>query len=210
MKFDSLEQLYLTELQDLYDAEKQLLKALPQLARKVSSTKLAQAFERHARQTQEQAKRLERIFREHELKSKGRRCPAMAGLIAEANETAREPLSEELIDLGLITAAQKVEHYEISGYMSALSLGRSLGLRSDIQLLERTLREEEETDEKLSKLSQVLLQKHDKQGERAASKREMRRPQRSRTAAGRSARTRRAGQTRKSARGRTSRGGAAK
>lgn len=157
MKFDSLEQLYLTELQDLYDAERQLVKALPKLARQASSPKLTQAFERHARQTQEQAKRLEKIFRDHQLKSKARRCPAMAGLIAEANETAREDLSEELVDLGLITAAQKVEHYEISGYMSAVSLAETLDARSDVALLERTLREEEEADQQLSKLSQVLL-----------------------------------------------------
>src|SRR5256714_9330034 len=97
MKFDnSLEQVYLSDLQDLYDAEKQLHKALPQLARAVSSAKLSQGLQRHAKQTQEHAKRLEKIFQQHQLKNKGRRCPAMAGLIAEANETLQEHFTDEL------------------------------------------------------------------------------------------------------------------
>src|SRR5256885_10344637 len=102
MKADnSLEQVYLSDLQDLYDAEKQLVKALPKLARSVSSSKLSQGFERHAKQTQEHAKRLEKVFQQHRFKSKGRHCPAMAGLIAEANETLAEHFSEELLDVAV-------------------------------------------------------------------------------------------------------------
>ena len=159
MKFDnSLEQVYLSDLQDLYDAEKQLVKALPKLARSVSSPKLSQGFQRHAKQTQEHAKRLEKIFQQHQLKSKGRRCPAMAGLIAEANETLEEDFSEQLLDVGVITAAQKVEHYEMSAYTSAIALAQALDFEADVRLLERTLREEEETERQLSTLCENIVQ----------------------------------------------------
>jgi ferritin-like metal-binding protein YciE len=157
MTFDTLEQLYLNDLQDLFDAEKQLAKALPKLAREATSPKLAQGFERHARQTEEQIKRLEKIFQQHNVKAGGRKCPAMAGLIAEANETLQDDLSEQLLDVGLITAAQKVEHYEMSGYTSAISLARTLDFQPDIRLLERTLQEEEQTEQTLSTLSKNLL-----------------------------------------------------
>ena len=159
MKFDnSLEQVYLSDLQDLYDAEKQLVKALPKLARSVSSPKLSQGFERHAKQTQEHAKRLEKIFQQHQLKSKARRCPAMAGLIAEANETLEEDFSEQLLDVGVITAAQKVEHYEMSAYTSAIALAQALDFDADVRLLERTLSEEEETERQLSTLCEDIVQ----------------------------------------------------
>src|SRR5256886_15495633 len=159
MKFDnSLEQVYLSDLQDLYDAEKQLVKALPKLAREVSSPKLSQGFQRHAKQTQEHAKRLEKIFQQHQFKSKGRRCPAMAGLIAEANETLEEDFSEQLLDVGVITAAQKVEHYEMSAYTSAIALAQALDFEADVRLLERTLREEEETERQLSTLCEGIVQ----------------------------------------------------
>ena len=158
MKFDnSLEQVYLSDLQDLYDAEKQLVKALPKLARSVSSPKLSQGFERHAKQTQEHAKRLEKIFQQHQLKSKGRRCPAMAGLIAEANETLEEDFSDQLLDVGVITAAQKVEHYEMSAYTSAIALAQALDFEADVRLLERTLQEEEDTERQLSTLCENIV-----------------------------------------------------
>jgi len=158
MKLDSLEQLYLSDLRDLYDAEKQLAKALPRLARQVNAPKLKQGFERHARQTEEHAKRLEKIFQQHGQRPTGRRCPAMAGLVAEANETLDEDFGRGLLDVGVITAAQKVEHYEISGYSSAIALAETLGLESDIRLLQRTLEEEEQTEQQLSTLCEILVQ----------------------------------------------------
>jgi ferritin-like metal-binding protein YciE len=163
MKTDSLEQLYLSDLQDLYDAEKQLLKALPKVARAVSSPKLKQGFERHARQTQEHAKRLEKIFQQHGQKAGGRKCPAMAGLIAEANDTLQEDFTENLLDVCVITAAQKVEHYEISGYTSAISLAQTLDLQADVSLLEKTLQEEEQTEQQLSSLCEALVQEQQSQ-----------------------------------------------
>jgi len=167
MKFDnSLEQVYLSDLQDLYDAEKQLLKALPKLAREVSSSKLSQGFQRHAKQTQEHAKRLEKIFHQHQLRTKGRHCPAMAGLIAEANETLEEDFSEQLLDVALITAAQKVEHYEMSAYRSAIALAQALDFDQDVRLLDRTLQEEEETERQLSTICENIVQQQQRsQGE---------------------------------------------
>lgn len=162
---DSLEQLYLSDLQDLYDAEKQLLKALPKLAREVTSPKLRQGFERHARQTQEQAKRLEKIFQQHGQKAGGRKCPAMAGLIAEANDTLNEDFGDGLLDVGIITAAQKVEHYEMSGYTSAIALAETLGLQQDISLLRKTLQEEEQTEQQLTKLCEGLVKEQHSQAE---------------------------------------------
>jgi len=162
MKSDNLEQLYLSDLQDLYDAEKQLAKALPKLARQVSSPKLKQGFERHARQTEEHVKRLEKIFQQHRERVGGRRCLAMAGLVAEANETLTEDFGRGLLDVAVITAAQKVEHYEISGYSSAIALAETLGLDSDIRMLQKTLQEEEQTEQQLSSLCETLVQQqHD-------------------------------------------------
>jgi len=190
MKLDNLEKLYLSDLRDLYDAEKQLLKALPKLAKQVSAPKLKQGLERHARQTQEQARRLEKVFQQHGQRPGGRKCPAMAGLIAEANETLNEDFGNDLLDVGVITAAQKVEHYEISGYSSAMALAETLGLQNDIRLLRKTLEEEEQTEQQLAALCETLVQEQH-QGSRARQSAQRSGSRRSAKSSARSGRSRR-------------------
>jgi ferritin-like metal-binding protein YciE len=152
-----MEELFLDEIRDLYDAEKQLLEALPVLARSVSSEELRNALEEHGEQTGIQVKRLERIFAVLGEKATGRKCFAMAGLIREANEIAGASGDDAVRDAGLIAAAQKVEHYEISGYGSARAHAEILGDDRAARLLSETLFEEKEADERLTELVDSLI-----------------------------------------------------
>ena len=156
MKLELMEDLYLEELRDLYDAEKQLLKVLPKMAKAVQATELSDAFSRHADETKAQVKRLEEIFKRFGQDPAGKKCKAMKGLIAEAKDYLSEEAVPELIDVGLITAAQKVEHYEIAGYGCAATYAKLLGYEQDAQTLHQTLLEEKATDEKLTLLAQGI------------------------------------------------------
>jgi len=156
MKLELMEDLYLEELRDLYDAEKQLLKALPKMAKAVQSTDLRDAFTRHTDETKAHLKRLEEIFMRFEEEPAGKKCKAMKGLIAEAKDHLSEDAEPELVDVGLITAAQKVEHYEIAGYGCAATYAKLLGYEDDAQALHQTLVEEKATDEKLTLLAQGI------------------------------------------------------
>src|SRR5205085_7067742 len=118
MKLNTLEELYISELRDLYSAENQLLKALPKMAKAASSEDLKDAFEKHLEQTKGHVERLEDVFEEIDEKPKGKTCKAMKGLIEEGSEILGEDGEESVIDAGIIVAAQKVEHYEIAGYGS--------------------------------------------------------------------------------------------
>jgi ferritin-like metal-binding protein YciE len=153
----TMEELFLDEIRDLYDAEKQLLEALPELARSVSSEELRNVLEEHGEQTETQVKRLERIFAVLGEKATGRKCFAMAGLIREANEIAGASGDTAVRDAGLIAAAQKVEHYEISGYGSARAHAEILGDDRAARLLSETLFEEKEADERLTELADSLV-----------------------------------------------------
>ena len=156
MKLNNLHDVLVDNLRDLYNAEKQLIKALPKLAKTATAPDLRDAFQEHLAVTQEHAHRLEEIFNELEEKPGGKHCSAMEGLIEEGSEVIKESKNSDAdaIDAALIVAAQKVEHYEMSGYGSARTFAKHLGFSHIAELLQQTLDEESETDEKLSQLAE--------------------------------------------------------
>src|SRR5580704_6428338 len=156
-KVTTMEELFIEELRDLYDAETQLTKALPKMAKAANSEELRNAFEEHLVQTENQVERLRRIFELSSEKPTGKKCAAMTGLIKEGDEMASDTEETPVRDAGLIAAAQKVEHYEISGYGSARTHAELLGNNEAVRLLEETLREEKQTDEKLTELAQSMI-----------------------------------------------------
>ncbi len=153
MKMKTLDDLFLHELRDLYSAEKQLLKALPKMAKAASSSRLQQAFQAHLQQTEGHAERLEQIFEQLEASSRGKKCAAMEGLIEEGSELLEEEIEADVLDAALIGAAQRVEHYEIAGYGTAAAFAQLLGHGKIQKLLEQTLEEEKAADVKLTKLA---------------------------------------------------------
>ena len=156
MKVETFQDFYHKLLADAFDAENQLLKALPKMAKAASSEELRSAFEEHLVQTREHASRIERIFEMGELSPKRAKCKAMVGLIEEGEEIIKEYEAGDLRDAALICAAQKVEHYEIAGYGTLKTLA-SLREEGDAEsLLDETLEEEKETDQKLNQLSESI------------------------------------------------------
>jgi len=154
---DSLRHLFVHELQDLYSAEQQILKALPKMAAAASSPKLQDAFQSHLLQTQDQVKRLDRIFEELHESPKGQKCKGMEGLVEEGSGIISEDAEPAVRDAGLIVAAQKVEHYEIAGYGSVCVFAGLLGLPNIKQLLKQTMAEEEEADKKLTRIAEGIV-----------------------------------------------------
>jgi ferritin-like metal-binding protein YciE len=154
---DTLQKLYTNELRDLYNAEKQLLKALPKMAKGASSGQLREAFENHLKQTEGHVERLEEIFEQLDETPTGKTCQAMKGLIEEGSEILDEEGEESVLDAGIIVAAQKVEHYEIAGYGSVRTFAQLLGQTKAAQLLQQTLEEESETNELLNKLAEGII-----------------------------------------------------
>jgi len=157
MKLESLHDLFVHELRDLYSAENQLLKAIPEMAKAAGSRELKSAFEKHLKETQRQVQRLEDIFRELEESPKGELCLGMQGLIEEGSKLIEEEADVDVKDAGLIVAAQKVEHYEIASYGSCCVFAETLGFDRIKQLLKETLSEEEATDKKLSQLAESVI-----------------------------------------------------
>ena len=154
MSMQTLEDLLEEQLKDLYNAENQLLKALKKMAKKATNEKLVEAFESHTEETQGQIERLEQIGKKLGYKKMtGKVCKAMQGLVEEGKEVLEEDGSDAVIDAALIAAAQRCEHYEISAYGSARAMAEELGEAQVAKLLQQTLDEESETDEKLSELS---------------------------------------------------------
>ncbi|HKD05486.1 MAG TPA: ferritin-like domain-containing protein [Bryobacteraceae bacterium] len=153
-KISTMEELFLDEIQDLYDAEKQLTKALPKMAKAASSDALRQAFEEHLEQTRGHVDRLEQVFEALGGTPKGKKCEAMVGLVKEGDDIASNTDETSVRDAGLIAGAQKVEHYEIAGYGSARAHAHRLGHDRIVSLLDMTLDEEKETDEKLTELAE--------------------------------------------------------
>jgi ferritin-like metal-binding protein YciE len=156
-KTTTMDELFLEELKDLYDAEKQLTKALPKMAKAAVSDELREAFEEHLRQTEGQIERLDQIFEQLGEKASGKKCAAMSGLIKEGDEIASETDESTVRDAGLIAAAQKVEHYEISGYGSVRTHAQMLGHGQAVRLLQETLDEEKQTDKKLNDLAESMI-----------------------------------------------------
>ena len=156
MQKGSMRQLYIDDLRDLYNAETQLVKALPKMAKASSNAELRQGFEEHLRQTSEHVSRLEQIFEMLDEKPTGKKCLGMDGLVKEGAQTIKEDYEPAVLDAAIIGAAQRVEHYEIAGYGTARSLAQLLGEDEHVSLLEQTLEEEKQTDEKLTQLAEEI------------------------------------------------------
>jgi ferritin-like metal-binding protein YciE len=152
-----MEELLVEELKDLYDAEKQLVKALPKLARTASDEELRQAFQNHLEETKGQVERLEQVFQNLGHRARGKSCKGMRGLVEEGQEVMQEDASELMLDSAIIGAAQKVEHYEIAAYGTARTLAQAMGNREAAQLLQETLDEEGKTDKLLTQIAKRLL-----------------------------------------------------
>lgn len=157
MKMENLHDLYVEQLQDLYDAEQQLIKALPKMAQAATSEELRSGFEEHLEQTKQQAQRLERIFEELGEDAKGEKCKGMEGLLKEGTEVIEnKELPAEVKDAALIAAAQRVEHYEIAGYGTVRTYANLLGEEEAAELLEQTLEEEKEADQLLTEAAESI------------------------------------------------------
>ena len=150
----TLDDLYVHQLQDVYYAENQITKALPKMIAKATSPQLKASFETHLMETEGQIERLKRVFEMHGLSPKAVTCPAIDGIIKEANETAGEISDKQVLDAALIAAAQAVEHYEITRYGTLIAWATQLGRENEVELLAQTLAEEKATDEKLTELAE--------------------------------------------------------
>jgi len=150
MSLDSLQQLFVEELKDIYSAEKQILTALPRMAKAADSDDLREAFTKHLKETEGQVRRLDQIFRELGATPRGKKCKGMEGLLAEGKEILGEEGEPPVLDAALIAAAQRVEHYEIAAYGCLRTYAQILGYSEAAELLQETLDEEERADETLT------------------------------------------------------------
>jgi ferritin-like metal-binding protein YciE len=153
----TLDDLFHDSLKDIYFAEKKILVALPKMAKAAESEDLAQAFEKHLGETEGQVERLEQVFAVIDKKPQGKNCPAILGLVEEGKEIIDEYKGSPALDAGLLSAAQAVEHYEISRYGTLVAWAEELGYRDAIPLLEATLAEEKATDKALSELAEATI-----------------------------------------------------
>jgi ferritin-like metal-binding protein YciE len=157
MPMESLQELYVEGIKDLYNAENQILKALPRMIKAATHPQLKKAFTKHHKQTQQHAKRLERIAKMLGEKPTGKKCHGMEGLIEEGKELMKEKPETNVLDAGLISAAQHVEHYEIAGYGTCRTWAQLLGYNAHVDLLQMTLDEEKQTDTDLTALAESMI-----------------------------------------------------
>jgi ferritin-like metal-binding protein YciE len=157
MELDTLKDLYIHELKDLYSAEKQLIKALPKMAKAAKNQELAAGFQEHLEQTKQHAQRLEHVLHTHRQTPRAPKCKGMEGIIAEGAEMIEEQGDDEVKDAGLIAAAQRAEHYEMAGYGTARTYAELLDDKEGAKLLSQTFEEERETDQKLTKLAKSAI-----------------------------------------------------
>ena len=155
MKLESLRELFIEELQDLYSAENQIIEALPKMIEKASSPDLKAGFTQHLEQTRQHVARLDRIFDQlgDDVDRDDKTCKGMQGIIKDSKELLKTDAEPEVLDAGMIAGAQRVEHYEIAGYGTVRTSAQLLGRNEGVQVLEQTLQEEKDTDVKLSQLS---------------------------------------------------------
>ena len=172
MSADNLREALVEEIRDLYNAEKQLVKALPKMAKGAESDELREAFESHLEETEGQVTRLERVFELLDEKPRGKHCAGMAGIVEEGSEKLQEDMEGSVLDAALIASAQKVEHYEISAYGTAIAWAEALGLGEVVTVLNETLEEEKAADEKLSALAESGINEAATQGESEESEQE--------------------------------------
>ena len=154
---ESLTKLYTETIQDLWSAEEQILEALPKMAKAAKHPELKRGFQEHYQQTEQQVQRLQQIFDELGEKPGKKTCEGMEGLIKEGEEAIEEFTDSDVLDAALIEAAQKVEHYEMAGYGCARTYAHMLGLGNQADLLQRTLDEEGDTDQKLTDLAESVI-----------------------------------------------------
>lgn len=178
MKHQALRDLYIDELKDLFDAENRILKALPKMAKASTSDKLRIGFEEHLEQSRGHVDRLKEIFNALGEKPIGKKCNGMIGLLKEGEEMMEEDFEGEVMDAALISAAQRVEHYEIAGYVCVQTWADLLGETDASALLEKTLEEEKETDEKLTELAEEINVEAKSQGEETEEEEEEEMPNR--------------------------------
>ncbi|MBI4788467.1 MAG: ferritin-like domain-containing protein [Chloroflexi bacterium] len=157
MAMQNLRDLYVDELKDLYSAEHQIIRALPKMAKAASAPELKNAFNQHLEQTKHQVERLERIFKDLGKTPRGKKCLGMEGIIEEGSEMLKEKADAAVKDAGLISAAQRVEHYEMAGYGTARTFAQMLGFNDAAQALQETLNEEGDTDHKLTQLAESMI-----------------------------------------------------
>ena len=164
MEMNDLQDLFVEELKDLYSAEKQLLKALPRVAKAVENAELKNALQNHVKETEVHVQRLEQIFEKLGASGRGKKCKGMEGLIEENKEMLEEDAEPEVLDAGLIVGCQKVEHYEIAGYGSVVTFAKLLGDQESARLLAQTLNEEERADKLLSQIAESSINVQAAQG----------------------------------------------
>ncbi len=157
MKLASMQDLFLEQIRDLYSAETQIVKALPKMVEAASNEELRAGFQEHLAQTENHVSRLESIFTRLGQKSSGDKCKGMEGLLKEGDEMISNTDAGAVRDAGLIASAQRVEHYEMAGYGSAREFARQLGNEEAVRLLEETLDEEKETDERLTEIAMAMV-----------------------------------------------------
>ena len=173
MTITSLRDLYVEQLRDLYDGENQIIKALPKMIESTESEELRSALEEHLEITRQQAQRLETIFEGLGENAKGEKCKGMEGIIKEGSEVVKEDMSDTVKDAAIIAAAQRVEHYEIAGYGTVRTYADLLGEEQAVELLQQTLDEEKEADEKLSQLAEEInVEAEEGEGEEGGSEME--------------------------------------
>ncbi len=167
-KQKELTDLFHDTLKDIFHAEKQLLRALPKMARAANSDELRQAFETHKDETQGQVERLEQVFEIVGKRASGKPCEAMQGLVAEGQEIMEEFKGSDALDAGLIASAQTIEHYEISRYGTLRTWAEQLGMEDAVKLLDQTLEEEKKTDQLLTEMAESMANQEAEQGQQAA------------------------------------------
>ncbi|HWP91177.1 MAG TPA: ferritin-like domain-containing protein [Thermodesulfobacteriota bacterium] len=160
MKFNTLHDLFISELKDLYSAEKQIVRALPKMAKAASSSELQDAFQEHLQQSKNHIDRLDEIFDMLQVSSRNKKCKGIEGIIEEGQELiskGKTNSNPDALDAGIVAAAQKVEHYEIAGYGTVRTYASMLGHDKAANLLQQTLDEEKETDQKLTLLAETMI-----------------------------------------------------
>ncbi len=167
-KQKTLDDLFLDTLKDVYHAEKQILRALPKMAKAAESDQLRQALEKHRDETEVQIERLEQVFEMLEKPARGKTCEAIQGLVEESKELMQDFKDSEALDAALIAAQQSVEHYEISRYGTMRTWAQQLGMQEAVQLIEQTLEEEKKTDQLLTEMAESMANQEAEQGQEAA------------------------------------------
>ncbi len=165
MPMNDLREMYVEEIKDLYSAENQILKALPRMIKAATHPQLKKAFAKHEKQTAQQVKRLERICKELDEKPTGKKCSGMKGILEEGKELIKEKPAKDVLDAGLIAAAQHVEHYEMAGYGTCRTWAQLLGYSRQAELLQQTLDEEKQTDLDLTALAESGINIEAEEGE---------------------------------------------